>query len=594
MIRWKSVKSSLLFGGICFMLLLLDKSLVEYNEKQQQNPYMSNTYAAQKASSGSEHSCDPSVIAELNRLRKAVNKAKCTANNGKEMVCLRDEAEFYFPFSFIKKQYDVSGKMSKDGSRFELYTSYSKIRVPEGDSYDPAGPFGHFATYSVETRDREFLCLLNGMRRRITIRSKLRSMALQHYSRMLVNKTDQDLIEKGLESAEWKGSPDSQDSSERVFYHDDEKGPLVNITTSGELSNAGCYVFLDQSPLHHVISFEWLSIQNASFTVLVRIIETDMLVLLNYVAQHDSRCVWNDSVSFAGSEQVSFSFSLGKPRKDWQSTTRDILVDTSRALSSMNTSKKRDGNVILHPGDIKLVSVGFRGAVIVKQRIVQSRNAHFKFFLTAADWLASNQDDEGGWAVPVERAIAERRLVLDAGWHSAMAQGHALSLLTRAFAATKNTSYLAVATRALDLFEKVWNAFRRRGCVIKLFGYDWQFCFERVYLFVDWIIRLQECQAGGDEPLEEVRRGVERASKLFSTGLDSLRALLPLYDTGSGSIYDLRHIGLHTAPNIARWDYHAVHVYLLKWLVQITGDNALNETADRWIAYSWGRKAKHN
>ncbi|PIO56699.1 hypothetical protein TELCIR_21900, partial [Teladorsagia circumcincta] len=94
--------------------------------------------------------------------------------------------------------------------------------------------------------------------------------------------------------------------------------------------------------------------------------------------------------------------------------------------------------------------------------------------------------------------------------------------------------------------------------------------------------------------LDEVRQGVERASKLFSTGMASLRALLPLYDTGSGSVYDLRHVGLHTAPNLARWDYHAVHVYLLKWLVQITGDNVLNETADRWIAYSWGRKAKHN
>lgn len=119
---------------------------------------------------------------------------------------------------------------------------------------------------------------------------------------------------------------------------------------------------------------------------------------------------------------------------------------------------------------------------------------------------------------------------------------------------------------------------------------------------------------------EEARLGAERASVLFATGMDSLRTFLPLYDTGSGSIYDLRHVGLRSAPNIARycllssvlvmrscrffrgeiyssafrWDYHAVHVYLLKWLVQITGDKMLNETAERWIAYSWGRKAKHN
>ncbi|XGW17836.1 hypothetical protein V3C99_002445 [Haemonchus contortus] len=607
MIRWKSVKSSLLFGGICFMLLLLDKSLVEYNEKQEKNPYLGNSYAPRKDSGSPANSCDPSVIAELNRLKKVVNKAKCTANNGKEMTCMRDETEFYFPFSFIKKQYDVSGKMSRDGTRFELFTSYSKIRVPEGDSYDPVGPFGHFATYSVETRDRvRCISAESGVPMSTQWSAtpyyypiQIAQYGLQHYSRMLVNKTDEDAIEKGLQSNEWKGSSDSQDSSERVFYHDAEKGNLVNITTSGELSNAGCYVFLDQSPLHHVISLEWLPIQNASFSILVRIIETDILVLLNYVTHHDSRCVWNDSVSFAGLEQVSFSFSLGELRTDWQSITRDALVDTSRALSSMNTSRKREGNVVLHPGDIKLVSIGFRGAVVVRQKIVQARNAHMKFFLTAADWLASNQDDEGGWSVPVERAIAERRLVLDAGWHSAMAQGHALSLLTRAHAVTKNATYLTAASKALDLFEKDASA---GGIRNKLFGYDWyeeypttpgSFVLNGFIYSLIGLYDFKSVKVNSEAP-EEVHSGVERASRMFSTGMDSLRALLPLYDTGSGSIYDLRHVGLHTAPNLARWDYHAVHVYLLKWLVQITGDKSLNETADRWIAYSWGRKAKHN
>ncbi|KAK6011313.1 D-glucuronyl C5-epimerase [Ostertagia ostertagi] len=170
-----------------------------------------------------------------------------------------------------------------------------------------------------------------------------------------------------------------------------------------------------------------------------------------------------------------------------------------------------------------------------------------------------------------------------------MAQGHALSLLTRAYAATKNATYLAVASKALDLFEKDASA---GGVRNKLFGNDWYeeyptspgsyvlngFIYSLIGLYDFKNVKL------GDEALElKVRHGVERASKLFSTGMASLRALLPLYDTGSGSIYDLRHMGLSCRTR-----------YLLKWLVQITGDNTLNETADRWIAYSWGRKAKHN
>lgn len=100
-----------------------------------------------------------------------------------------------------------------------------------------------------------------------------------------------------------------------------------------------------------------------------------------------------------------------------------------------------------------------------------------------------------------------------------------------------------------------------------------------------------------------------KAKRLFQDGLSSLKIFLPLYDSGSGSIYDLRHIGiiyfskfdiknfvlaLKMAPNIARWDYHAVHVYLLKWLFIITGDKQFNDVADRWISYAHGKKAKHN
>ncbi|CAJ0599205.1 unnamed protein product [Cylicocyclus nassatus] len=328
-------------------------------------------------------------------------------------------------------------------------------------------------------------------------------------------------------------------------------------------------------------------------------IESDLLVLLNYVAQHDPRCVWNDTVSFAGADQVSFSYALGDLSKQWHSITRDALVDASRALSSMNISRKKEGNVILHPGELKLVSIGFRGSVVVRQRIEQSQNAHRKSFLTAADWLVSNQDENGGWPVPVERAIADRRLVLPAGWYSAMAQGHGLSLLTRAYTATHNNSYLAAASKALHLFELKAG---ERGVRNELFGHVWfeeyptspgSFVLNGFMYSLIGLFDLSSVSIRG-EVADEVRLGTERASILFSSGLDSLRALLPLYDTGSGSIYDLRHIGLHTAPNLARWDYHAVHVYLLKWLVQITGDKTLDETADRFIAYSWGKKAKHN
>ncbi|KAL1245360.1 D-glucuronyl C5-epimerase [Trichinella spiralis] len=62
--------------------------------------------------------------------------------------------------------------------------------------------------------------------------------------------------------------------------------------------------------------------------------------------------------------------------------------------------------------------------------------------------------------------------------------------------------------------------------------------------------------------------------------------MLPLYDTGVGSLYDLRHVSLHGAPNVARWDYHAVHIFQLHWLYIIEGDELFKETANRWIRFS--------
>nr|CAG4641504.1 EOG090X0272 [Eurycercus lamellatus] len=44
------------------------------------------------------------------------------------------------------------------------------------------------------------------------------------------------------------------------------------------------------------------------------------------------------------------------------------------------------------------------------------------------------------------------------------------------------------------------------------------------------------------------------ARLLFDQGMQSLKKLLPLFDTGSGSVYDLRHFTLGLPPNIARWD----------------------------------------
>ncbi len=95
-----------------------------------------------------------------------------------------------------------------------------------------------------------------------------------------------------------------------------------------------------------------------------------------------------------------------------------------------------------------------------------------------------------------------------------------------------------------------------------------------------------------------------RVSVLFSSGLSSLRRMLPLYDTGQGSLYDLRHLtgaggGVGGAvPKPARWDYHAAHVNLLYALSTTTVESEdrgfLAAAAERWRGYMLGKRAPHN
>uniref|UniRef100_A0A183VG95 heparosan-N-sulfate-glucuronate 5-epimerase n=1 Tax=Toxocara canis TaxID=6265 RepID=A0A183VG95_TOXCA len=154
--------------------------------------------------------------------------------------------------------------------------------------------------------------------------------------------------------------------------------------------------------------------------------------------------------------QAVYYYELGaKPDPlEWRLVCRDVLVDVSRALATVSPARKNSNMAQFHPGDVRVVSLVFRGHCWIRD-VRQRSSAHIEQFLVAADWFISNQDEHGGWPVPVERLIAEKRLVLQAGWHSAMAQGHAFSVLTRAYSITHDLRYLRAALKATLLFKTV-------------------------------------------------------------------------------------------------------------------------------------------
>jgi len=537
-------------------------------------------------------------VTKESQVQSELTKTQCLIEGSKKLVCLRDEKDVYLPFEkFLKKQFDLTGKLYAKGTpeeRFEYYTSYSKVRVPEKLDYSSDGPFGHFAGYNVEMRDRvRCISAEHGVPMSIQWDNvpyfypiQIAQYALQHYSR---NKTDPAPKQVTIEA---------------------EFDPNTNLLQVENSADGGLRLSLHPEIDFIVLSFLWKPKgTSAAFSVVVRELRLNKTLILNYKHVDDRRCVWSENTGINDDyneavedkeeqkqDELVFSYSLGSEfdLNDYTKITRDILVDTTKALSlvQMLPPNRKDSTTPggLKIGDIRLVSLQFSGALTLRRPILQMTKAHGEMFIRTAEWFVKNQDEQGGWSVPVMRSIADNKLVLPAGWHSAMAQGHALSVLTRAYHLTKDIRYVRVAEHAVDMFKI--NA-KDGGITNKIFGdYDWYEEYPTTpgsYVLNGFMYSLI-----GLYDFSTLKEFGNESRKLFDNGLNSLRIFLPLYDTGSGSIYDLRHVGLKTAPNLARWDYHAVHIYLLKWLETITGDKFLGEVADRWIGYAQGKRAKHN
>lgn len=280
------------------------------------------------------------------------------------------------------------------------------------------------------------------------------------------------------------------------------------------------------------------------------------------------------------------TYGLG-PIRTWRTISRDLVTDFRKAIGKTNTKSVRKTKTSLR----KVVKFVIHGHGRI-DNVTLSTNSHMSQFFDAAEWLLRTQDAKGGWPINVERKLDEEIASLPPGWYSAMAQGQAMSTLVRAYKKTLDYKYLSAALRATKIFRipsaeggvlaKLWDkipwyeeypttpsSFVLNGFIYSLIGlYDLQ------------------TMAGPEEGRE--------AYQLYTEGMRSLKTLLPLYDTGSGTIYDLRHLYLHKAPNLARWDYHATHISQLQLLSSIDPDPIFTNFLERWIGYTKGKKAKHN
>lgn len=198
-------------------------------------------------------------------------------------------------------------------------------------------------------------------------------------------------------------------------------------------------------------------------------------------------------------------------------------------------------------------------------------------FLRQADWLKNNfHEIRCGkvWYIYYDIPLYG----INKPWYSALAQGEAVSVLTRAFLLTKNESYINLAEDAIKPFfidvkegglVNYFNSipiYEEYPSMIRTVGVLNGFMFSLFGLYDLYLISKSE-----------------NAGDLFRRGIDSIKKLLPYYDTGYWARYFLYD---YPKRYISSYTYISIMYEQLKVLYHITGEKIFSDYSDKWKSYT--------
>lgn len=510
------------------------------------------------------------------------DEVECLINKEYTVKCRKEGKETFIPFSFIERYFEVYGSVThSDGfERFEWRHSYSQVYPPK-HKYSPKGVFMSFEHYNVEVRDR--VKCISGMEG-VPISTQwgpqghhypiqIAQFGLSHYSKFL---TEEDPDVTILEDGDDEDLRDWNLPSARTrvkVVSDPEVGRVVEFEAPDSLGSFGICMEIDDDSF--VLSLDFRFTTNGTITITLEV-QKGRIYYIHYVFS-------NNLISISGQH---IYYGLGNIQRTWRHFTRDIGIDFQKGMG-LQYSKVKKGK--LRSIIIKITSICLHGNGQV-DNVTISTAAHLDQFYDAANWLVNHQDERGGWPIMVARRLDI--LQLAPGWYSAMAQGQAMSLLVRAYIRTKNPMYLNAAVNGLKLYQL---GSADGGVMAKYAGtYTWYEEYPTqpssfvLNGFIYSLLGLYDVKEVATDKSKQL------AQMLYDTGMHSLKHMLLLFDNGSGTFYDLRHLTLGIAPNRARWDYHTTHINQILLISTIDSNPLFKTTADRWISYMKGKRAPHN
>jgi hypothetical protein len=208
------------------------------------------------------------------------------------------------------------------------------------------------------------------------------------------------------------------------------------------------------------------------------------------------------------------------------------------------------------------------------QYLISGKRQHLETVLRVAQYLLDTAHREG-------EAVLLRHEIPGAGHRgqlSGMVQGQAVSVLSRAWHATRRGSFLEAAIGCIAPFEISVEQGGLLGCISSL-GIPW---YEKDPTPpVKHILNGMIYTLWGMNDLAVVSDH-QPARRLFEIGVESLCQALPKFDSGFWSWYWLPERGPY---HIASMTYHSMHICQLTALAQQTGRDDLKQWAVRFEKY---------
>jgi len=207
--------------------------------------------------------------------------------------------------------------------------------------------------------------------------------------------------------------------------------------------------------------------------------------------------------------------------------------------------------------------------------------SHLKNSENIAKWLIKNQDEKSGqWLYKFDFSVGGMDYTLKKPWPSAMAQGVALSLLSRVAKYVDNpTSYIRAAEKALI---SLTLPVSKGGLSADFFGhpfyeeYPTQPHSFALNGFIFTLIGLYD--------FAQLHKN-DLSNKLFKQGIDTLLFALPFFDQNPISAYHLGHLTNPCRKVHLSEKYHKIHIRQLELLNSISPHPTLSFYQELWQSY---------